>query len=377
MPIVFRLTIAILRYRKMRTALSALAVGVAFFLATAQFGLLVGWIHTNTALIWHAGADLWIMAEQTPAWDYGTAIPRQRIYQARSVPGVVWAEGLFMAWNIWQRPDGRRVNIELVGLDRGNRGGPWQMQDGAIGSVHRKQTVVVDELFRKSLGVDEEGGVFEISGEKAEVGGISRGVRTFTASPHVFTSIEQAVRYDKRYQDDEVTYVMAKAAPGVDLQALKREMSRRVKGVEVLTSDEFRWRSANYWMLETGVGITVVITAILGLVVAGLITSQTLFSMTQENLHHYATLLAVGFRRETLLAVVLCNGLAIGIGGVVLGSGFFFPASWVSARTPIPLEMTPWVFAALVAAGRAASVLASLFSLRATLGLDPATVFRQ
>jgi hypothetical protein len=37
------------------------------------------------------------MAEKTPAFDYGTAIPRNRIYQARSVPGAAWAEGMFLA----------------------------------------------------------------------------------------------------------------------------------------------------------------------------------------------------------------------------------------------------------------------------------------
>src|SRR5580704_9886222 len=89
-------------------------LGVLFFLAAVQLGLLVGWCNTVSAIVRHADADVWVMAEQTPAFDYGTAIPRQRVYQARSVEGVAWAEGLLMVWNYWQRPDGRRVNIELV-----------------------------------------------------------------------------------------------------------------------------------------------------------------------------------------------------------------------------------------------------------------------
>ncbi len=121
-----------LLHNRPRLAFTIAGIAVAFFLAAAQFGLLVGWINTLTALIRHARADLWVMAEQTPAFDYGTAIPRQRVNQARSVPGVAWAEGLFMGWNIWQRPDGRRINVELVGLDVSHRGGPWEMHAGEL-----------------------------------------------------------------------------------------------------------------------------------------------------------------------------------------------------------------------------------------------------
>lgn len=63
-----------------------------------------------------------------------------------------------------------------------------------------------------------------------------------------------------------------------------------------------------------------------------MITSQTLFATTQENLPLYATLLALGFRRRTLTAVVLGQSVAVGLAGAVLGSALFFPASWASAR---------------------------------------------
>ncbi len=377
MPVPLRLTLAIFLHRKTRLALTIMGVAVAFFLAAAQFGLLVGWIHTNIALLNHAGVDLWIIAEKAPAWDYGTAIPRQRIYQARSVPGVAWAEGLFMAWNTWQRPDGRRVNVELVGLDKSNVGGPWQLQAGTLDCVHRTQTVIVDELFQDDLGVAEMGGSFEMYGERVTVGGISRGVRTFTASPHIFTSIEQAIRYDKRYRDDEITYVLVRCVAGADVAAVQAEMRRRIPQVEVLTTREFAVRTAKYWMLGTGIGITVVITAVLGLAVGAVITSQTLFATTQENLPHYATLLALGFRRRTLTAVVLGQSVAVGLAGAVLGTAFFFPASWASARTPIPLETTPQVYAALVAVSLLTCVLASFISVRTIFNLDPVVVFRQ
>ena len=331
-----RIAAAMLAHNRPRMVASIVGVGVAFFLVQAQFGLLVGWIHTCTALVRHAQVDLWVMARQTPAYDYGTAIPRQRIYQARSTPGVAWTEGLFVAWNIWQRNDGRHVNVQLVGLDRSCVGGPWEMAAEAVNTVHRAQTVIVDGLYREALGVSGLGDDFELVGLRARVGGLSRGVRTLSACPFVFTSIPQAIRYDRRYRDDQITYVIVRCEPGADVAAVQREMRRRIPGAEVLTTGEFGRRTVQYWMLETGIGITVIVTAALGLAVGTVIMSQTLFAITQDNLAHYAMLLAVGFPGRTLAMMILGQALVLGLSGMVLGIVLLIPVAVISARTPIP-----------------------------------------
>ena len=103
-----------LAHKPVRLLITWAGLGGLFFLAAAQVGMLVGWCNSCSAIVRHADTDVWVMTEQAPAFDYGTAIPRQRIYQTRSVEGVAWAEGMIMAWNTWQRPDGRRVNVERL-----------------------------------------------------------------------------------------------------------------------------------------------------------------------------------------------------------------------------------------------------------------------
>lgn len=375
---VLRLAFEMLRHNRVRALFTIGGVAAAFFLAAAQFGLLVGWINTNTALVRHAGADLWVLAEQAPAFDYGTAIPRRRLYQARSVPGVAWAEPLFIAWNIWQRPDGARVNIELVGVDRGAlRGGPWEFAAGSLEALRQPKTVVVDELYARTLGVRGIGDETELMGRRARVGALSTKVRTFTACPFVFASLPDAIAYDRRYRDDEITFVIAKCAPGADVRMVQAEMRRRLPHVEVLTTAELARRSARYWMLETGVGITVVITAALGLGVATAVTSQALYAITHEHLGNYATLLALGFRHARLAHVVLAQSVLLGGAGIAIGAGLFAFASVLSARTPIPLETTPAVFAALVLVSFGSCAAASWLSLRSIFRLDPVVVFQR
>ncbi|MCI0463535.1 MAG: FtsX-like permease family protein [Gemmataceae bacterium] len=370
------IALKMLGHNKSRLFVTMAGIGVAFFLSAAQVGLLVGWCNTTSALIRHADADVWVMAQQTPAFDYGTAIPRTRIYQVRSVEGVAWAEGLFMAWNIWQRPDGRRVNVELVGLDDSLVGGPWAMQTGDLGVVYRPDTVIIDALYLEALGVPGVGAEVELIGSRAVVGGVSREVRTFTASPFVFTSLESAIRYDKRYRDDEITYVLVRCANGYAADQVRDAIAREVPSVEVLTSAQFAVRTVKYWMLETGIGITVVVTAILGLVVGTVIISQTLFAITQDHLPHYATLLALGFGRRQLAAVILAQSALLGLGGIVPGGGLFFYTAWLSATTPIPLETTGPIFTGLVLLALLCCLLASFVSLRSVVRIDPVCVFR-
>ncbi len=366
-----------LQYNKARFVVTVVGIAVAFFLVISQFGLLVGWINTNSAIVRHAGVDVWVMAQQTPAFDYGTAIPRNRLYQVRSIPGVAWSEAMFMAWNIWQRGDGRRVNVELVGLDESSVGGPWRMWKGTVNVVHLPDTVIVDELYMKLLGVTRIGESFEMIGERAIVGGISQGVRTFAASPWIFTSIESAISYDKRYRDDEITYVLVRCELDVSPAIVRDRIAAQIPDVEVLTTQEFVLRTVKYWMLETGAGITVVITAVLGLLVGTVIMSQTLFAITQEHLSNYATLLALGFSRGKLVTIVLLQSFTVGVWGISVGSLLFYPASLGTAKTPIPLETTPLIFAGLVVVSLFSCLLASFVSMQTILKIDPVLVFQR
>lgn len=373
--VIIPVAIRMLFHNRLRFAMTVIGIAIAFFLAAAQIGLLVGWINTNSAIIEHAGVDIWVMAKETRTLDYGTAIPRHRIQQVSSVPGVDWAEGMLVGWINWQHPEGKRITVEVIGIDKSNAGGPWAMESGSVESVHLPETVVVDELSKDALGAHAVGDEAEMEGKRVIVGGFSRGVRTFTAAPFVFTSIENALDYIPYYRDDEISYVLASIESNADLLTVRDLIAHEVSDVEVLTTDEFADRSVKYWMLETGVGITVIITALLGLLVGAVIMSQTLFAITQDHIANYATLLALGFHHKTLRQIVLAQSLSLGGLGVVVGSILFTFACKASVRSPIPLETTPLVSLGLIVFSLLCCLGASWFSIRAIFKLDPVMVF--
>jgi putative ABC transport system permease protein len=361
---------------KPRLVITVAGVAVLFFLSSAQVGLLVGWCSTTSALIRHANADVWVMPQQTPAFDYGTSLPEGRIQQVRSVPGVDWAEGMILCWSFWQRSDGRRVNVEIVGLDNDCVGGPWRLCEGRVEAVHLPETVIVDELFLAVLGVGGVGDEVELLGQRAVVGGVSQEVRTFTAAPFVFASLKSARKYDRRYDDDEVTYILARCSPGQSPAQVRDAILENVPYVDCLTSKEFAIRTMKYWMLETGAGITVVVTALLGFVVSAVVISQSLYAVTRDHLEHYAALLALGFGRQQLTLAVLVQSLTLGAIGTLLGSGLYFCAASLSSGTPIPLETTPEIFSGIVLASIVFCLLASFLAVRTLFRVDPCQVFR-
>ncbi|HET6880276.1 MAG TPA: ABC transporter permease [Pirellulales bacterium] len=370
------IAIQMLWHKPTRFIATVLGMATLFFVSIAQVGLLVGWVNTISAIIVHAQVDVWVMAQQTPAFDYGTAIPRRRIYQVRSVKGVAWAESMVMAWSDWQRPDGRRTNVEVVGIDYSSVGAPWAMAIGRAAELQRRDSVIVDEVFAPALGVSRVGDEVELLGGRATVRGLSRGVRTFTAAPFVFTSVRSALHYDKRYHDDEITYVIARCRPGVRPEDLAEAIRREVPNIEALTSDEFAWRSVTYWLLETGMGITVILTALLGMLVSSLVGSQTLYGVTNDHLSNYATLLAVGFSRAQLLTCVVVQAALLSALAAALGSAAFVAASRITERTPIPLEMVWQMYLVVLGLSFLTSLFGALLSLKTVWSIDPVTVFR-
>jgi putative ABC transport system permease protein len=370
------IALKMLLHNKVRSITTVVGIAVAFLLSAAQIGLMVGWCNTCSAIIRHADVDVWVMAEQNPAFDYGTPIPRERLYQVLSVPGVAWAETMFFGWMFWQRPDGRVTNVELVGLDDSLVGGPWLMAENDTSVVLNPDAVVIDELYRDQLGIHQIDDEVEIGNQRAVVRGFSSGVRTFTAAPFAFTSFDTAIKYDSRYRDDEVTYVLVRGIPGVSPEQLRDLIAAEVPSTQVLTSAQFASRTILYWMLETGIGITVVATAVLGMFVGAVIVSQALYTITNDHLPNYATLMAIGFSRWKLVGVVLIQAALLGVVGIVIGSAVFGRIAQLSQTSPIPLDMNGEVFGGVLAALFFCCFAASFLSMRSVLRLDPVVVFR-
>jgi putative ABC transport system permease protein len=361
-----------------RVRLVVTLVGIVFavVLIGIQLGLFIGFARTTSSLIDHAGADLWVMAPNTRNVDQAAAISEGKLYQALAVPGVRDAAKLITEFNLFKRPDGGTETVIVVGFDpEKGLGAPWQVAEGDVRNLSYPGTVMIDELYRKKLGVDHIGQVVEIGGRRAQVVGFTRGIRSFTQSPYVFASLRSALDYS-RIRADQTKYVLCRIVPGADLGAVRDELARRLGDVEVLTSAAFSRRTQLYWMFTTGAGLALLVAALMGLAVGVVVVSQTLYATTIDHLPEFGTLRAIGASARFLYGVIIRQAVLGAVAGYAIGIAATLGLVRLAGNAGPAITLPPWLILALFALTLAMCVGASLISIRKVTRLDPAMVFK-
>ncbi len=201
------------------------------------------------------------------------------------------------------------------------------------------------------------------------------GIRTFTQSPYVFTSYNNALKYTDVGQGDE-SYVLVRTAPDADIGTVVDRLRREIPDADVMTSAEFSKRTRDYWIYTTGAGLSLWLAAILSAIVGVTIVAQTLYAATLERIAEYATLSAIGAPGRYLHAVVVQQALIGGgfgcVGGLALAFGFFSLAQ----RGPVALQMTPGLAIGISLFTLFMCVSASLLAVRKLMSIDPTSVFK-
>ena len=114
---------------------------------------------------------------------------------------------------------------------------------------------------------------------------------------------------------------------------MRAALAARLPDREVLTQHEFRKRSLDYWLFETGAGAALIAGAALGIIVGVVIVAQTLYSSTKDHLNEFATLRALGASAGYINKVILMQAMLSAVIGYVLGMVLSFVVIWAS-RTP-------------------------------------------
>ncbi|HUN80578.1 MAG TPA: ABC transporter permease [Phycisphaerae bacterium] len=363
---------------KLTTAL----VGVVFsvVLVTSLGGLYIASSDNATGIIRNAGGDLWIAAKGTRSIDLAEPISRRRLYQTLATPGVLWAEPLLMHFSQWRLSDGRQEVAEVVGLlPRSKLNLPWGMSAGKSQCIRHDDGVIIDERERKRFGSHnrllEIGDRVEILNTRTRVAGFSQGVGSFTNIPYVFMTERQA-RQCTQLGDEQTKFVVVKAAPEANVEQLRHRLAAHMPDVDILTTDQFTRLTRDYWLFGTGVGMGIIFAAALGLIVGAVIVSQTIYASTLDRLPEFGTLKALGMGNMRLALVIIQQALLIGLMGNLLGTA---AVSWLSGRMMewhLPIEIPPWLYAAMIALTVVMCAAASVTSVLKVFRLPPATVFR-
>jgi len=356
----------------------ATLTGIAFsvVLMGMQLALLIGFSLTTSGVVDHTDADIWLVPKGTSNVDIAALQPTRWRQQALALPEVESADYFLMQFGMWRKARGGDEGVIIVGFNMASeRGGPWKIGEGNIADLQQENAVMIDRLYAEKLQVDQLGQVVEINNQRARVVGFTESIRTFTQSPYVFTSYNNAARFGN-IPEDKTTYVLVKLRPDANPEEVVAKLRQQLDHVDIWSKQEWSNRTRAYWMITTGAGSALLLAAVLGLVVGIVIVGQTLYASTMDRITEYATLRAMGAPNSYLYKVILKQAMYSAGFGYVMGISITLFACWQSASSNVSMILPWWgvlvvgILTVLMCLGGAVA------SIRRVLVLDPSSVFK-
>jgi putative ABC transport system permease protein len=352
-------------------------IGLSLVLLTVQLGLLSGFDRTISALLDHAKADLWIVPTGTAAFDDPALLENSERYTALAIKGVDRIDPLIVGFAEWRRPRGGSTSVIVVGSDpRSATLAPWDIVSGKAGDLMAPDTVAVDETYAGQLGVARTGDLARIEGLLARVAVMTKGIRSFTTSPYIFSSLSQARAY-LNTDSSRTSFLAVTLNPAADPRLVAEKLSSKLRNVDVLTRAEFRRRNVEHWLLHTGAGIALLGGAALAALVGSVIMTQTLYASINDHRKEFATLRAMGCSKGFLRAVVLCQAAIAAAAGCMLAAVIDAAVVAVTANSSMPLNISVVLAGVLLVMALIMSAISALVAASKIARVDPASVFAQ
>ena len=360
-----------------RLRLIATVIGIVFsiVLVTVQMGLYVSFERMVTVMIDHADADLWIVPRGTKCFEDPSLLDERERFRALSVAGVASAAPLVIGFAQWRTPSGGNTPIFMIGFDPRSEGlRPWNVVEGRVESLAIPGAVAIDRSYFDRLETTRLGEYAEIGDQKVQVLAITNGIRSFTTTPYVFSSIDRARAYTGTAAN-KASYFLVRLTPGANVTQVRDRLRAQLTDAEVLTTGEFRNRSSNFWLFGTGAGAALFAGALLGLIVGTVIVAQTLYSSTKDHLNEFATLRAIGSSGKYIHKVIIFQALLSAVIGFCIAAAIGWIVVQATADTALPVVITPLMTAALLVLTVAMCVVSAIAAIMKVTRIDPAMVF--
>src|SRR5690606_9751823 len=153
---------------------------------------------------------------------------------------------------------------------------------------------------------------------KVTVAAVTSGIRSFTTLPYVFTTLPRAQSLLDA-APEQSSYTPVRLAPRADIETVRADLQSRLPDTEILTTREFRTRSLDYWLFETGAGSALRAGAALGTIVGVVVVAPTRYAGTKDDLRESATLRALGASAGYIHRVILCQAMLRAVLGYIVG----------------------------------------------------------
>jgi putative ABC transport system permease protein len=301
--------------------------------------------------------------------------PRQRLYQALSLPQVESIAPLYQGIGSWLSPEsGIRRDIFVMGFRLADPVFAVPDIERQHDILRRPDTVLVDTMTKPFFGPLTPGRIVEISGRKIEIGGAFVLGIGFVGLGSVVASDVNFIRMFPYRSLATVNLGLIRLKPGSNAdQVATRIRAMLPADTQVFTRAELNARESERWQSRTATGIVFGFGVVIAIIVGVVIVYQTLATQVTRQLPQYATLKAMGYSDVHLLLIVIAlAAIMAGLAFIPAFAGAVAIYAQVRVLTPLPVTMS-WeravgVLMLSVAMAAASAILAVRILRRA----DPA-----
>jgi putative ABC transport system permease protein len=329
-------------------------------------------------------ADIVLISPRSTSSVSMAGFPRRRLIQAMAAPEV---EGITpVHWNLllWRNPEtlGTR-SILALGFEPGHP----LFTDPSLAAkaklLTQKGRVLFDEKSRAEFGPVakwfREGRTVEseIAGKRVRVAGLIGLGASFGADGNLLTSSETFLDLIPNTPSGSIEVGLVRLKPGSDPDQVAQHLQSQLPDdVTVLTKQGFIDFEQNYWRTSTSIGFIFTLGAAMGFVVGCVIVYQVLYSDVSDHLPEYATLMAMGYKLNSLLGVVVREGLLLALFGYLpayaAGQGLYL---LVRNATQLPVAMNTVRAVSVFSMILIMCMLSAGLAMRRLVDADPAEIF--
>ena len=346
-----RLPLGWLQLTHNRGRLAAALAGVAFanILIFMQLGFLGALIESIGRPYVAMDADVIVSASDMNTLADGSPLPRQRMFEALSVPGVAAATPLYCGKIDWKQPDGTVRTLDVFGIDPGARTLRPPAVDAARDAITNMDMAVIDsgtrnvprELFA-AIGRGEPYR-FEAKGRTLTVVGTFEIGGGFSADGYLVVSDQTFLRLFPQRAAGAPNYILLRLESGADRTAVMTQLAATLPDYDsaIRTVEEAIARDQAFQTTQRPIGVVFGFGIVIGVLVGVIIVYQVLATDVADHIREYATFKAIGYRQGFFLGVVFEEAVVLaGLGFLpgLLVSVVLYAA--VSAATGLPLSMT-------------------------------------
>jgi len=362
-----------------KSKFTALLVGITFavVLMLQVMSTFIGMMKRASATVYNIAAPMWIMDPAVESAGSSIGMPDYVLDAARSMPGVSYAVPVYQGNTLAKLADGTYQPITIIGLDDTSLYGRPKLLEGNIEDLYGENAfVVVKDGDYPKLENPHVGTEFQVNDHRGVIVGIADVASGgLFGTPTLYTTYSRALQYLPNLRFT-ISYVLVQPKSAADIPRIKDQV--KSMGYVALTKDEFVDRTSSFYMWQTGLGINIMMMAVMTFIVGLSISGQTFYTFVLENIDKFAALKAMGANNRELVMMILSQAGFTALIGYGLGVGLCsFMITMAKMRLPSFASQIAYtnlglglVMVLLIAA------VSSYFGVRRVLKIEPSEVFR-